>query len=51
MMHDLVVWCKSKKGQEILSFELSEKKFCFNYDETKLKEEKDKKKGSKKNVH
>ena len=48
-MHGWVVWCKSKKGaEEIHSFELSEKEIFFNYDETKSKEEKNKKNGSKK---
>jgi len=51
-MHDWVVWCKSKKGaEEICSFELSGEKICFNYDETKSKEEKNKKNGSKKKTH
>jgi len=51
-MHDWVVWCKSKKGaEEIRSFELSGKEIFFNYDETKSKEEKNKKNGSKKNAH
>ena len=49
MMHDWVVWCQSKKGEEeIRSFELSGKEIFFNYDETKSKEEKNKKNGSKK---
>jgi len=48
-MHDWVVWCKSKKGaEEIRSFELSGKEIFSNYDETKSKEEKNKKNGSKK---
>jgi len=51
-MHDWVVWCKSKKGaEEIRSFERSEKKNFFNYNETKSKEELDKKNGNKKNAH
>ena len=51
-MHDWVVWCKSKKGaEEIRSFELSGKEIFFNYDETKSKEEKNKKNGSKKKAH
>jgi len=51
-MHNLVVWCKSKKGaEEIRSFELSRKEIFSNYDETKSKEEKNKKNGSKKKAH
>jgi len=51
-MHDWVVWCKSKKGaEEIRSFELSGKEIFSNYDETKSKEEKHKKNGSKKKAH
>jgi len=51
-MHDWVVWCKSTKGaEEIHSFELSGKEIFFNYDETKSKEEKNKKNGSKKKAH
>ena len=51
-MHDWVVWCKSKKGAEkIRSFELSRKEIFSNYDEMKLKEEKNKKNGSKKKAH
>ena len=51
-MHDWVVWCRSKKGaEEISSFELSGKEIFFNYDETKLKEEKNKKNGSKMTAH
>jgi len=47
-MHDWVVWCKSKKGaEEICSSELSGKKSC-EYDETKSKEGKNQKNGSKK---
>jgi len=47
-MHDWVVWCKSKNwAEEIRSFELSGKEIFSNYDETKSKEEKNKKKGSK----
>jgi len=46
------VWCKSQKEvEEIRSFELSGKKFFSNYDETKSKEEKNKKNGSKKKAH
>jgi len=46
------VWCKSKKGaEEIRSFELSGKEMSFNFDETKSKEDKEKKNESKKNVH
>jgi len=42
------VWCKSKKGaEEIRSFELSGKEIFSNYDDTKSKEEKNKKNGSK----
>jgi len=51
-MHDWVEWCKSKKGaEEIRSFELSRKEIFSNYDETKSKEEKNKKNGSKKKAH
>jgi len=51
-MHDWVVWCKSKKGaEEICPFELSEKQTFSNYDETKSKEKKNKKNGSKKKAH
>jgi len=51
-MRDWVVWCKSKKGaEEIHSFALSGKEIFFNYDETKSKEEKTKKNGSKKKAH
>jgi len=51
-MYDWVVWCKSKKGaEEIRSFELSRKEIFFNYDETKSKEENNKKNGSKKKAH
>jgi len=51
-MHDWVVWCKPKKGaEEICSFELSGKEIFSNYDETKSKEEKNKKNGSKKKAH
>jgi len=51
-MHDWVVWCKSKKGaEEIRSFELSGKEIFFNCDETKQKEKKNKKIGSKENAH
>ena len=50
-MHDWVVWCKSKKGaEEIRSDELSGKEIFFNYDETKTKEEKNKKNGSKRHI-
>jgi len=42
-IHDWVVWCRSKKGEEeIRSSELSGKEIFFNYDETKSKEEKKK---------
>ena len=52
MMNNCVMWCKSKKGaEEIRSFELSGKEIFLNYDETKLKEEKNKKNGSKKKAH
>jgi len=52
MMYDWVVWCKSKKGaEEIRSFELSGKEIFSNYDETKSKEEKNQKNGSKKKAH
>jgi len=51
-MHDWDVWCKSIKGlEEIRSFELSGKEIFSNYDETKSKEEKNKRKGSKKKAH
>jgi len=51
-MHDWIVWCKSKKGaEEIRSFELSGKEIFSNYDETKSKEEQNKKNGSKKKAH
>jgi len=44
VVHDWVVWCKSKKGAEgICSFELSGKEIFSNYDETESKEEKNKK--------
>ena len=47
-MHDWVVWCKSKKeAEEIRSFELSGKKFFFNYDETKSKRRRTKRRGVK----
>ena len=47
-MHDWVVWCKSKIGaEEIRSFELSGKEIFSNYDETKSKEEMNKKTGEK----
>jgi hypothetical protein len=46
------VWCRSKKGaEEICSFELSGKEIFFNYDETKSKEEKNKKNRSTKKAH
>jgi len=48
--HDaqLGVWCKSNKGaEEICSFELIGKEIFFNYDETKSKEEKNKRTGAK----
>ena len=51
-MYDWVVWCKSKKGaEEIRPFELSGKEIFSNYDETKSKEEKNTKNGSKKKAH
>ena len=51
-MHDWVVWCKSKKGaKEVRSFELSGREIFSNYDETKSKEDKNKKNGSKKKAH
>jgi len=51
-MHDLVVWCRAKKGaEEIHSFELRGKEVFSNCDETKSKEEKNKKNGSKKKAH
>jgi len=51
-MHNWVVWCKSKKeAEEICSFELSRKDIFSNYAETKSKEEKNKKNGSKKKAH
>jgi len=46
------VWCKSnKRAEEIRSFELSGKEIFSNYDETKSKEEKNKKNWSKKKAH
>ena len=43
-MHGWVVWCKSKKwAEEIHSFELRGKEIFSKYDETKSKEEKNKK--------
>jgi len=51
-MHDWIVWGKSQKGaEEIRSFELSGKEIFSNYDETKSKEEKNKRNGSKKKAH
>jgi len=51
-MHDWVVWCKSKKwAEEIHSFELGGKEIFSNYDETKSKEEKNKRNRSKKKAH
>jgi len=51
-MHKWVVWCKSKKGaEEIRSFELSGKEIISKNDETKSKEEKNKKNGIKKKAH
>jgi len=51
-MHNWVVWCKSKKGaDQIRSFELIGKEIFSNYDETKSKEEKNKKNGSKQKAH
>jgi len=51
-MHDWVMGCQSKRrAEEIRSFELSGKEIFFNYDETKSKEEKNKKNGSKKKAH
>jgi len=51
-MYDWVVWCRSKKGaEEIHSFELSGKEIFSNYDETKSKDEKNKKNGSKTKAH
>jgi len=48
-MYDWVMWCKStKRLEEIRSFKLSGKEIFSNYDETKSKEEKNKKNGSKK---
>ena len=50
--HDVRLGRKSKKGaEEIRSFELSGKAIFFNCDETKSKEEKNKKNGSKKKAH
>ena len=50
-MHDWVVWCKSKKEvEEIRSFELSGKEIFFNHDETRSKEEKNRKNGRKNNA-
>jgi len=52
-MHNWVVWWQSKKGaEEIRSFELIGKEiFSSNYDETKSKEEKNKKNGIKNKAH
>jgi len=51
-MHHWVVWCRYKKGvEEMRSFELSRKEIFPNYDETKSREEKNKKNGSKKKAH
>jgi len=51
-MHDWVVWCKLKKGEEeIRSFELSGKEIFSNHCENISKEEKNKKNGSKKKAH
>jgi len=51
-MPDWVVWSNLKKGaEEIRSFELRGKKVFCKYDETKSKEEKNKKNGSKKKAH
>ena len=52
-MRDWVMWCKFKKGAEgICSLELSGKEKFSYYDETKSKEEKNKKNGgSKKKAH
>jgi len=48
MMHDWVVWCKSKKGaEEIRSFELSGKEIFSKYS----KEEKNQKNWAKKKAH
>jgi len=51
--HDAwVVWCKSNKElEEIRSLELSRKAIFLNCDETKSKEEKNKKNGCKKKAH
>jgi len=49
LWHNWVVRCRSKKGaEEIRSFELSGKEIFSNHDETKSKEERNKKNGSKK---
>jgi len=46
------VWCKSKKwSEEIRSFELSGKEIFSKYDETKSKQEKNKKNWSKEKAH
>jgi len=51
-MHDWVVWCKSKKGaEELRPFELIGKEIFSKYNETKSKEEKNKKNGRKKKAH
>jgi len=50
-MHHWVVWCKSKGAEKIRSLELSRKEIFSNYDETKSKEEKNKKIGNKKKAH
>jgi len=54
-MHNLVVWCKSKKGtEEICSFELSGKEIFRNYDETergKEQKEREQKEGTSRAEH
>jgi len=48
-MHDWVVWCKSiKRGGGNPLVEISRTEICSNYDETKTREEKNKKNGSNK---
>jgi len=51
-MYDWVVWCKLKKGaEEICSFEHNGQEIFSNYDETKSKEDKNEKNGSKKQAY
>ena len=51
-MHDCVMRCRSKnRAEKTRSFEISGKEIFFNYDETRSKEEKNKKNGSQKKAH